>query len=110
MNVEDPITKQINFIEAYDSTYGIYDHTSPTASPMAVFAMHPHEDTITNNHLVTLMFRIMASKLPEYTNCSLTDLLEYPRPILMQLLVRAEEETTTKNAKLSNLATLMDHQ
>lgn len=93
MTIKDPITAHVNLLEAYDTTYGIYDHMAESADPMALFTMHPHEDTVTNNHLVSLMFRVMASRLPEYSNCSISELLLYPRSILMQLIKKAEGET-----------------
>lgn len=100
-NLSD-VTARVNLLEAYDTSYGIYDHGSGAADPMAIMMMHPHEDTTTDGVVVTLMFRIMASKLPEYTGSSLAELMMWPRYLLEQLLKKAEAEKKINAADLAS--------
>jgi len=100
--IRDDFSRQLAFLEAYDKTYGIFDHDLKGSSdPLAIIGHHPAEDVVTYSRTELLLTEILATRLPELTNTSLMELLELPRWFLDKLLEkgrinRKKEEAATE--------------
>jgi len=102
--IDDPRSKRLVMLEAYDQTFKLFDHANLGHLPehqMAVMRMHPAEDMATGNRLRGLMKELVACRIPELTNEPLSRLLQYPLDILEEYLVegrkaRAHQETVQR--------------
>jgi len=103
---DDDRTKRLILLEAYDQTFGLFDHVNEGFKPenqMAIMRMHPAEDMATGNRLRGLMRELVACRIPEMTNEPLSKLLEYPLDILEEYLVegrKAQKHNAGVTAKL----------
>ncbi len=82
----DPYSKGFALLEAYDTQYGIYDHTSPNADPDAVFYMHPGEDPYTGGAIENKIKEIIDKRLPEILNISFLEVMHLPHWLLDMFL------------------------
>ena len=103
---KDDWTAQLSMMETYDQYYGIFDHdTHMLDDPLSIIGMHPAENAITGSRLELMTLELVACRLPELTNTSLMDLLQFPRWFLDKLLEdgrkvrKAEEEEAAKMRK-----------
>ena len=87
--VEDDITQMLELTEEYDHTFGLYDHRSEK-DLLSVFYQHPEEDPVTHSRLEIMAMELITLRIPELTNESLTDLLDYPRWFLDRLIKRVK--------------------
>lgn len=89
-SVPDALSAQLVLNEAYDIDYGIFDHDNPSAedSVMAVIGMHGAETVWGDSKLYSLMDELVACRIPELTNTSLQDLLNWPRHHLDRMIKR----------------------
>ena len=69
-------------LEAYDETYGIYDYSvdDPTM-PLALVAMHPKEDCVSNGRLEKTIKAFRRSRVYKHYGLSLNEFLQLPRHI-----------------------------
>lgn len=102
----NPLQAKLVMREAYDLTYGIYPSGTPD-DPMEIVKMHATEDPYTDGAVVTLMRRVIKSRLPEQTNMSLMDLVSMPMALLEQLLKPAESLVERESADATALANQM---
>lgn len=102
--IDDSRSKRLVMLEAYDQTFGIFDHEKEGHKPenqMAVMRMHPAEDMATGNRLRGLMKELVACRIPELTNEPLSRLLKYPLDILEEYLVEGRK-ARAHSEKLQN--------
>lgn len=95
--VKDDRSKRLIMLEAYDQTFGIFDHEALGHLPenqMSLMRMHPAEDTETGSRLRGLMRELVACRIPEMTNEPLSQLLKYPLDILEEYLVEGRKART----------------
>lgn len=92
--IDDDRSKRLVMLEAYDQTFGIFDHENEGHKPenqMAIMRMHPAEDMATGNRLRGLMKELVACRIPELTNEPLSTLLKYPLDILEEYLIEGRK-------------------
>lgn len=63
---------------------------------MAVIGMHPAEDFITGSRLELISREILGCRLPELTNTSLLELMQYPRWFLDRLIKDGRKSRSTE--------------
>lgn len=69
--------------------------------------MHATEDPYTDGAVVTLMRRVIKSRLPEQTHMSLMELISMPMVLLEQLLKPAESLVERESAEATTLSNQM---
>lgn len=83
--IDDDITARLELLEEYDSTFGLYDH-SKEVDMFSVMYQHPEEDPITGSSSLNKVIEILSLKVPELTNDSLTNILNYPKWLLDSII------------------------
>lgn len=79
----DDWTAQLSMMEEYDKYYDIFDHDlHADHDPLSIIGMHPAENPITGSRLETLALEVVAYRIPELTNSSLLEVLNFPRWLL----------------------------
>lgn len=108
----DSITARLILLDAYETTYGIYNHADEMANrdrPLALIAMHPKEDFSTHSALYNTIRRFRKYKVghPDNFNMSLTEFLELPKDIsdfLMDIMAsEAAEEAARLQEQIKNM-------
>lgn len=87
----------------YDEEYELYKH-SESSDLDSVFFQHPEEDVVTGSRYEKLVLELLSLKVPEVTNESLSDLLEYPRYLLEKIIKEVKKVRAKEANALSNLS------
>jgi hypothetical protein len=104
--VKDDFTSQLMFLEAYDETYGIFDHELlDQTDPMSIIGMHPAEDIVTGSLLVSYSRELMACRIPELTNSSLAELMKFPKWFLDELVKDGRSARAKEDAVVEEMQT-----
>lgn len=102
--VKDDFTSQLMFLEAYDETFGIFDHaTFDHNDPMSIIAMHPSEDMVTGSRLVSYSRELMACRIPELTNKPIDELMRLPKWYLDDLLKDGRKARHREDAEVEKM-------
>ena len=91
----DPYQARLYLMEAYQMTYGIFDHIGQahkeridssigTKKPLSLVAMHESE-TLDNTHLTTFLTRYAESNVFEIFHLTIDQLLCYPRAVVDEI-------------------------
>lgn len=99
------IEAQMLLLEAYQTSYGIYDHFNSDArnNPLKIVAMHPKENVIDLGPKINLMRRYMLYNVRQYSGKSFEDFVALPRHEVKQWLDLCEEATKKDTGKLNGL-------
>ena len=96
----DSIQAQIVLRDAYDTSYGIYDHSAQNPNrPMALVGMHPAENTTYHSRLYNTIRRYKTYDIKTAFGLSLVEFLELPREISSFLLNLQAESKQSENSK-----------
>lgn len=106
---KDDFTSQLLFMEAYDETYGIFDHTAfDHNDPMSIIAMHPVEDMVTGSRLVAYSKELMACRIPELTNKPIDELMMLPKWYLDDLLKDGRKAKNREDVEVEKMQAALD--
>lgn len=92
-------------MEAYDTTYGLYDHERWTDNPLALVSLHPGEDILSHGRLALTIRQFRRNKVNVHFGLSLQEFLEQPRHInklIIDECGRAERDEYMRNQTLLN--------
>lgn len=102
----DSIQAQIVLRDAYDTSYGIYDHSNENPNrPMALVGMHPAENTTYHSRLYNAIRRYKIYDVKTHFGLSLTEFLELPREyttFILGLLAEGKQAETNRQQKMLN--------
>lgn len=101
----DSITAKLILIDAYETTYGIYNHADEAANkgrPLGLIAMHPKEDFSTHSALYNTIRRFKKYKVgnQDNFNISLIEFLQLPKDISDLVLDIMAKESIEEAARL----------
>ena len=108
----DSISARMVLLEAYETTYRIYNHEDPTAGPLAAIAMHPREDTSTHSALYNTIRRFRKYRVghPDNFNMSLNEFMALPKDICDFMMELLSEEAKVEAARLNDQINKMKNQ
>lgn len=73
--------------EAYETTYGIYNHQNPDPSrPLALIAMHPAEDATVGSTLHERLEQFADFQVAKHFGLSLNEFFELPSDVCTKIL------------------------
>lgn len=83
------IPAQLLLRQAYDVTYGIFDHTSPmadTSNPLALSEMFYAEDVCSDSLLYERVDQYKKERIGDHFKISLKEFMSYPTDMVIHLL------------------------
>lgn len=84
--IKDDITQQLEMMEEYDRTYGLYDH-SASDDLMSVMFLHPEEDPVTGSRMEVFITELISLRLPELLQEGIVSILtNFPMWYLEKLM------------------------
>lgn len=95
----DSITAQLLLQEAYEQSYGIYNHDAADAHPWALALNSDKEDYTPFSPLYNLFYRYRVRDIYKRWGLSITELLEMPREFV-ELVFDISKEEDIKDQKL----------
>ena len=111
----DSISGRLILLDAYETTYGIYNHEDDILNrdhPLALVAMHAKEDASTHSALYNTIRRFKRYRVgaPENFNISLTEFLQLPREICDLMFDIQATEASEEAARLQRKIDEMKNQ
>ena len=106
----DSISARLVMLDAYEVTYGIFNHADAALSvsrPLALVAMHDKENVTVHSELYNTIRRFRRYKVSQHFGMSLTEFLsmptEYCNMILQMLGDEAAKDAEALAAKMRDL-------
>lgn len=100
----DGYSASIVTLEAYDETYGIADYSyDDPRNPMALIAMHPKEDYLTNGRMERTIKSYAKYRVLKHYGISLLEFLDLPRHISQVIMDDCLEREKSEGKKAEEL-------
>lgn len=88
----DNIPAQMVIRDAYETQYGIFDHGSPSAGPLALVEYRPKEDVTEYGALYRTFYQYHLYEVQKEWGLSVTDFLSLPREYCALILRISSEK------------------
>lgn len=96
----DPIQARIVLRDAYETSYGIYNHdTEDPSRPMALVALHPAENVTAHSRLYNTIRRYKMYDVKTHFGYNLSEFLELPREFTKFIFDVLAEEMSKSTSK-----------
>lgn len=100
---------QVILEEAYDETYGIFDHErAPAEQALAIIAHHEIEETFSNSLFTEYAKRYRINNVKKYFGLDFDTFMEYPMEHIEELLKICAEEVERDSKKAQSIQSDLD--
>lgn len=102
---------QIAMLEAYDTTYGIYNHDDPKAHPMALVTQHPKESVTEYGPLYRMFYNYHLKGVYKEFGIGIEEFLNLPREftnLIFQILDESAELESKKQREVEDKMNSID--
>lgn len=101
----DGITAQMHILAAYETDYGIYNHTLKQRRPYALIAMHPKEDYLSGGLRERYSKDFRRAKVKDHYGLNILEFFELEKwyaDFLIEDCTEAEKEETRRTNRALN--------
>ena len=109
----DYLTSRLLLIQAYQTTFNIFDHLSNAQRvvgenpddhhPLASIELHPAEDLIHTFRTPELLDLYIKLKIKDYTGLSWVEFMDLPREYSQMIMDRCAKELSEENKKTNQI-------
>lgn len=105
-----PTTAERLSLIAYQTDYGIFDHSSPAARsrPLAMVGVHPKEDTVEGGPIRSHIRRFFNYRIGKHFDLSLKEFFDLEVPVVHFLYEMAESRMANGDSAERELARQLD--